>query len=102
MENIQYLPLPYDIDDTVYYMEKVDEVGGHPQYKIINGKCIVFGYYNFYCCRCNGWKIRLHTNRNKYKYAEYNLDVISCGYIVFGRRKQAEERIRELCGSVVE
>lgn len=96
MENIQYLPLPYDIDNTVYYMEKVDEVGGHPKYKII--KCIVFGYYNF----GNGWKIRLHTNRNKYKYAEYDLDVSSCGYIVFDKRKQVEERIRELCGSVVE
>lgn len=96
MENIQYLPLPYDIDDTVYYMEKVDEVSGHSRYKII--KCIVFGYYNF----GNGWKIRLHTNRNKYKYAEYDLDATSCGYVVFGRRKQAEERIRELCGSIVE
>ena len=30
-------PLPYDVDDVVYYMEKVSEVGGHLGFKLI--KC---------------------------------------------------------------
>ena len=51
-------PLPYDIDDVVYYMEKVSEIGGHPCFKLI--KCYVHGYYNF----GNGWKLKIRTNRN--------------------------------------
>lgn len=60
-------PLPYEIYDVVYYMEKVSEVGGHPGFKLT--KCYVCGYYNF----GDGWRLRLHSNRNKYKYAEYNV-----------------------------
>lgn len=89
-------PLPYDIDDVVYYMEKVSEVGGHPGFKLT--KCYVHGYYNF----GDGWRLRLHSNRNKYKYAEYNVKFTDAEYIVFKDKKRAEEVVRDLNGHIVD
>lgn len=89
-------PLPYDIDDVVYYMEKVSEVGGQPNFKLI--KCCVYGYYNF----GDGWKLKLHTNRNKFKYAEYNIPFSGAEYVVFKDKKRAEKAIRDLNGHMVD
>lgn len=98
MENkhIQYPSMPFDIDDTVYYMEKVSEKGGHPGYKII--KCICYGYYNF----GNGWKIKLRTNRNKFKFAEYDVYVRDVGYTVFYNKADLKERLMDINGFIVE
>ena len=38
-KHIEYPSMPFAIDDTVYYIEKVSERGGLPGYKII--KCIL-------------------------------------------------------------
>ena len=89
-------PLPYDIGDIVYYMEKVSEIGGHPGFKLI--KCYVHGYYNF----GNGWKLKIRTNRNKFKFAEYDVPFSSAGYTVFKDKKRAEEVIRDLNGYIVD
>jgi hypothetical protein len=88
-------PLPYNINDVVYYMEKVSEIGGHPRFKLI--KCYVHGYYNF----GNGWKVRLHTNRNKFKFAEYDIPFSSAEWTVFKDKKRAEEVVRDLNGHIV-
>ena len=98
MENkhIEYPSMPFDIDDTVYYMEKISERGGLPGYKII--KCICYGYYNF----GNGWKIKLRTNRNKFKFTEYDLAVADANYIVFNTKSEAKNVVKMLNGFVVE
>ena len=88
--------LPYDIDDVVYYMEKVSEIGCHPGFKLI--KCYVHGYYNF----GDGWKLNLRMNRNKFKFAEYDVPFSSAGYTVFKDKKRAEEVIRDLNGYIVD
>lgn len=36
---MQGVYLPYDIDDTVYYMERIGEIGGRPKYKIWKEIC---------------------------------------------------------------
>ena len=89
-------PLPYDIGDMVYYMDKVSEIGGHPGFKLI--KCYVHGYYNF----GDGWKLKIHTNRNKFKFAEYDIPFSSAEYTVFKDKKRAEEVIRDLNGHIVD
>lgn len=81
------MTMPYDIGNIVYYLKSDCQ-----NFEII--KCYVYGYFNF----GNGWKIRLHTNRNKYKYVEYDLPASDVGYTIFANKSQAEERIKELKG----
>lgn len=94
MEKLQGVCLPYDIDDTVYYMEKTNGIGGRPKYKIT--KCYVYGYFNF----GDGWKMKLHTSKYKYKHTEYILNTTDAEYVVFRTKKQMEERIREVGGMI--
>ena len=92
---LEHPSMPFDIDDTVYYIEKVSEQGGVPGYKII--KCICHGYYNF----GNGWKIQLRTNRNKFKFAEYDISITDVGYKIFYNKFDAENKIKELNGFII-
>lgn len=97
MENkhIKYPSMPFNIDDTVYYMEKVSEQGGRHGYKII--KYICYGYYNF----GDGWKIKLRTNRNKHKFTECDLPVSSAGYTIFCSKADIKNRVMDLNGFIV-
>lgn len=98
MENkyIEYPSMPFDIDDIVYYIEKVSERGGHTGYKVI--KCICHGYYNF----GNGWKIKLRTNRNKFKFVEYDVSITDVGHKVFYSRADIKDRLKDINGFIAE
>lgn len=96
MEEGIRIDTPYDIDSTVYLIEKISKENEYPKYKII--KCIVHGFYNF----GSGWKIKLRTNRNKFKFMEYDIDFSEAGWKTFESKKEAENRIKEIGGIVVE
>lgn len=91
-----YPEMPFEIDDLVYFIDRASEQGGLPAYRIT--KLICCGYYNF----GDGWKIKLRTNRNKYKYMEHNIFVNEAGYTLFTSRKEAVKRIRDLNAVVIE
>lgn len=99
MENkrIEYPSMPFDIDDTVYYMEKVLEQGGHSGYKIIKTKCT--GYWNF----GDGWKIVFKGKKNRLSITEIkSFPITDVGYTIFDNKNSVDDRIKELNGFIVE
>lgn len=87
---------PYNINSTVYLIKKTSKENEYPKYKII--KCFVHGFYNF----GSGWKIKLRTTRNKFKFMEYDVGFCEAGWKTFDSKKEAENRIKEIGGVVVE
>ena len=98
MENkhVEHPSMPFDIDDVVYYMEKVLEQGGHSGYKIIKTKCA--GYWNF----GDGWKIAFKNKKGRLSITEIkSLPVSDVGYTIFDNKNSVEDRIKELNGFIV-
>ena len=100
-KSLQYPSMPFDIDDTIYYMMEtptiIDSEDSRHGYKIIPVKCA--GYWNL----GDGWEIafknkgRTLIDLTKMK----SLPISSAGYTIFGSKEECMSRIREINGRVV-
>lgn len=94
MENkhIEYPSMPFDIDDTVYRMEKVSK----NEYKVSKLKCA--GYWNLGF----GWQIAFKVKEgNLFSTDLTAFSITNAGYTLFKTEAECLKRIKELNGKVV-